>query len=128
MLSRVARANAARVQELAILVVAELQRADRLGLGGGWDVADNHKFLAQDALRFEPMIAAARAVGQIGALGDNTLEAKAAGMLEHHGPVLREVFAKAQRQTASSLCDNLLQQSLAVDQRHLGEVEAFAIE
>src|SRR5690349_16053666 len=90
LLCGVSSADAAGVQKLAILVVTELQRADRLGLGRGWDVADYDEFLTQDALRFDPVVAAARPIGQIGALGDNALKPEAAGMLEHHRPTLGE--------------------------------------
>ena len=74
------------------------------------------------------MIAAAGAVGLVLALGDDAFEPEAAGMLEHGRPVLLEVLAEPDRRAAGTPRDNLLQQGLAIDQRRLGEVEAFAIE
>ena len=61
-------------------------------------------------------------------LGHDTFQAKAGGVLEHGGPVERQVLAEADRRRGRQSADDLLQQRLAVHQGRLGQIEPFAIQ
>src|SRR5262245_54699596 len=73
------------------------------------------------------MVAAPGLVGQVGAFRDDPFVPEAAGVLEDGRPVvLGEMLSEAD--AAGGLrADDLGQQALAVDERCLGEIEAFAI-
>src|SRR5262249_9878270 len=83
--------------------------------------------LALTALRLEPVLAAAGAVRQVVALGDDAFEAQAAAELEHGRPVNLEMLAETDRRARRQIRERLLKQVLALEQRHLGEVEAGQI-
>ena len=125
----IAGADAAGVVELALVVVAEHQRADRALGGGRGHVAEDDEFLPQHALGLEPMrrrargdtadrCASTRCLRARGGRRARTSSARPASRCS-----LKRIGELGGRPPAISL-----QQRLAIEQRRLGEVEAFAIE
>src|SRR4051794_28224696 len=76
-------AGAPRVSELAVLVIAEDERADRALEMGRILVAHDDEFLVGVDLRLDPVVATAGAVGRIVPLRDHTLDLQIARMLHH---------------------------------------------
>ena len=72
-LHRVAGAGAAGILQLAVLVIAEHQRADRALQVRGVLVADDDEFLVLPALRLDPVFVAARAIRRVAPLRDRCL-------------------------------------------------------
>ena len=75
--------HAARINQGTVLVVPDQQGPDaarRLGVLG--ESADD-EFLARAAFRLEPVVAAARPVGRIAALGNDPFQRQGARLLEH---------------------------------------------
>ena len=73
-------ADAAGMEQPAVLVVAQHQGADGLARDGGRDIAGDHEFLPLRAFRFHPVLAAARAVGAVAQLRHHPFQAQPAGM------------------------------------------------
>ena len=86
--------------QLAALVIADHQRADAAAGLLRRQIAGDDEFLAQRAFRLHPVVAAAAAIGRVGALGDDAFEPHAAGMLQHHLAGLGKMLAEAQRRIA----------------------------
>ena len=74
------------------------------------------------------MLAAAGAVGLVLALGYDPFEPHPAGVREHGRAVLFEVLAQADVGAAGNRLQDAPQQSLAVDERHVPQVRAVAIQ
>ncbi len=122
-----ARADAAGIFELALSVEAQHQRADRAPLRGGGHIADDDELASLHALRLEPGLAAAGAIAGALELGDDALEAEAAGMREHDVAARGEMLAQFQ-DVALVAGKQLRQRPLAVEQGCAGQVDAVQIQ
>src|SRR3984957_8024414 len=69
-----ARTDFSRVSHFAILVVAQMQSADRTGPGTRGGIADDHEFLTLDAFGFEPVLLPAGTIRGIREFGDDPFE------------------------------------------------------
>jgi hypothetical protein len=76
----VAGADAPRINEIAAVVIAGDQRADRAGQHGRGGIAANHEFLGVRALDLEEAVRPPAAIGRIPPLGDDAFERHLAGM------------------------------------------------
>ena len=94
---RIAGADAARIDEPSILVIADHERADRLRHGGRRRIAADHEFLGVGALGLDEALRAAGAIGRIRALRHDAFQAHLAGLLEHERAVIVEMLAVADR-------------------------------
>ena len=92
-----AGADPAGVHELAVLVVAEHQRADEVLRHRGRHVAGDDELLAVGAFRLDPGAGAAGRIGGVALLRDQPLEAEPAGVPQHDLAVLVEMLAEAKR-------------------------------
>src|SRR5258708_9352464 len=126
--SRPAGADAARVNPLAIGIIAERQCAHRAAGRRRGDVTQDHEFLTLLAFCLEPVFAASGPVWQVSSLGDDAFEAETTRMLQHGGSVGVKMFAETDRRNCLKPGDDALQQPLAIDERRFGEVVALAIQ
>ena len=92
-----AGAGASRVDELAVLVIAEEQRADSINIIRGQGEAADDKLLLVNALELAPVAGAAGDVFAVGALGDDALGVQLAGLLEDEVAGRIDVLAVAER-------------------------------
>ncbi len=90
-----ASAGATGVDELAVVVDAEQERAEAVGSFGGVRVAADDEFLLEAAFGFEPVGAAAGAIGCV-ALRDNAFGLELAGFGKDGGTAAVDVLAEAE--------------------------------
>jgi hypothetical protein len=112
-----AGADAAGRLQLAILVIAQHQRAELIARSPRRDVAGDDEFLALRAFRLDPVAATAAAIGCVGALGDHTLQPHAAGVAQHGLARLDEMLGIAQGRICSCGLKQPFQPFLAGEQR-----------
>ena len=109
-------------------ILAQHQRAHRLGIDGRGHEARDHEAVALARLHLEPRLHPARAIGRRRLLGDDAFEAKPAGVPEHRIAVARDVVAVAQAAGVAGVGQQLGQRRLARAERRLAQVEAVEIE
>jgi hypothetical protein len=120
-----ARAHLAGVAERAAGIVGrEHERAESAARAGRVGEARDHELLAARALDLEPRASTTGAVGRVGALADDALDAAPAGLGEHGGPLPLDVIAEAQRRVGGQRSEQASQQRLPLQQRAGAHVPA----
>ena len=116
------------IAKLFLSVIADQKRADAAtpGLFRAGEAAD-HEFLARDAFRFEPIRAAAGAVGLLGTFGDDAFERQLAGMLEDLGAFGFEMLGIADGAELRRTGEEIAQCRFAIDQCRLLQIPAVAM-
>ena len=109
---------------VAVVVVAEQQRAQPHAGALGVGVAADHELLALRTLELDPGVGAAARVGRIEALADHAFEVQLAGRLQHVGRLGGEVFAEAHHRLRRRRCQRGAQQRAPLDQRRGAQVVA----
>ena len=116
------RAHAAGVDELAVIgVVAEQQRAEIRPRPFRVGPADDDELLAVERFGFAPQAAVSRRIGRVDRLGDHALEAELAGVLQDEFAVAGVMAVELK---AGLVCDQGLEQRLALDERKVRDVPA----
>ena len=125
----VAGADAPGIDQSAIVVIADHQSADRPRQHARRRIAADHEFLGVRAFGLDEGLAAAGAVGRIGALRHDAFERHAAGLLQHQRAVLVEMLAVADHVAdAFGLVQQALELRLALAQRQLAQVAAVEMQ
>ena len=108
------------------MLVASDERADGAALRGGGHVADDDE-LARSSIAFdlEPGLRAPGAIGRVGELGDDALQAEPAGVLQNEVAALGEVLAVLENAFACTSASRA-QRGLAVEQR--GGAQVLAVQ
>ena len=119
-----ARADVARIEERALVVVAQQEAAHLGGRVGAVGEAADHQLLAQRALELQPGLGARRHVGRIATLQDDPFELHLAGGLEHLRRRGIEGLAEANA-LALVRVDDRAQHRAARQQRNLAEIAAL---
>src|SRR4051812_33944053 len=125
-LERVAALDLAGVQELALLVAADIERCDPPGPRAKLlDKGDNWKGAAFLALYLNPGFDQAGVVRRIALLADDAFKSHAAAGLEHVGAVYLEMLGHKQRVVVA---DQLFKSTLALHQRHGAKIKTIQVE
>src|SRR6185295_12204113 len=118
-----AGADAADITQPALLVDGEEERRERPVLFGD-GVADDDELLLKVAFDLEPVASTARAIGPVGALGDDAFEVLPAEGLQHRSAIAVEMVGQEDRAVPAATRQQLLQAALALDQRQVAKVPA----
>ena len=118
-----AGADPSHIIQLAMAIDAQGQGTDQLVRRGGRHKARHHEFLPRRTFRLDPCLAAPRPIRRIGLLGDDALQAQAAGMAQHHGARLSEMVAVSHPARIGP--HQIFQHPLAFDQRCVAQVMAI---
>src|ERR1700730_3498306 len=94
---RKAGADAARINEPAVIIISNDQRPDRVRHGGRRRIAAHGEFLRIGAFRLDENVRPAAAISRLGALGDNAFKPDIAGMLQDKLAALLEMLATSDR-------------------------------
>ncbi len=124
-----AGADAPRIAQLLVLVIAEKKRADaRAALLLRQGEAADDEFLPAHAFAFEPIPAAARFVGLAGAFRDDALEGKTAGMLEHVVARRLDMVGVADRSRHARRLAEIVEDFLSLRQRCVAQIIAVEMQ
>ena len=118
------------ILQLPIPEAAEQQGAEAGARAGGRRVAADHELGVLGAFHLEPELAAATAIGGIGALGNDALQSEGADLLEELGPLALDMIRIAHDApgVVPRGFQQLRQRLLALEQRHRREVVAIQID
>lgn len=115
-------ADTASVAQPAAVMHRQQQRRERPPRLVGGAPADDHELLLHPAFDLEPALGAARAIGRVGAFGDDAFELERAGAREHRLALGLDVIGIDQR--PGTLSDQFAQGLLAVTQRQAAQILA----
>ena len=121
---REAGAGTPGIAQRALVIDAEHQCADAVGVGGGRDKAGDHEFLPVRALGLDPIVAAARVIGAHRLFRDDAFEAERAGALDERRPIFIDGFAQAHGAARRRPRQQIGQRRLARSQRQRPQVGA----
>jgi hypothetical protein len=120
------RAHAAGIDEFALIrVVAEQQRPEMRPRPFRVGPADDDELLAVQSFGFAPEAAVSRRIGGVDRLGDDALETELAGVLQDELAVSGIVAIELK---AGLICDQRLEQRLALDERQARNVPAAKVQ